>query len=150
MIISHLAACTRNPSVRFGRSLAMMTGCIGLTLLSGCASAGIGSDRVPNQIKILKETPSPIKIVVQPGTPPPVASVIEVNGATPEPKAEAPGKSPDPKLVWQPGSWRFYSSRYVWEKGRWVVPPKPNALYTPAKWEIVNGNHMFTEGYWHF
>lgn len=150
MTISHPTESTLRHTVRFYRSLAGVAGCIGLAILSGCAEAGIGSDRKLNQIQILKETPSPVKIVIQPGTPPPVASVIEVNGVTPEPKVEAPGKSPDPKHVWLPGSWSFYSGRYVWQKGEWVLPPRPNAIYTPAKWEIINGNHMFTEGYWHF
>ncbi len=144
------ADSARKPAAYFIRSLAMLGGCAGLALLSACSIGGIANEGGPNQIFILKETPSPHQIVVEKGTLPPTARIIEVNGATPPPKVEDTGKQPSPKHVWMAGHWRFYSGRYVWIKGQWALPLKPNAIYTPPSWEIVNGNHVFTEGYWHF
>jgi hypothetical protein len=134
----------------FARLFVVLGGCAGLALMSGCSIGGIANDGGPNQVFILKETPSPQQIVVEKGAQPPTARIIEVNGPTPPPKLEEPGKQPSPKHVWMAGSWRFYSGRYVWAKGQWALPPKPDAVYTPPSWEIVNGNHVFTEGYWHF
>ena len=134
----------------FARSLAVLGGCAGLALMAGCTIGGSANDGGPNQVFVLKETPSPHKIVVKKGEQPPAATVIDVNGATPPSKEEVMGKQPGPKYVWMAGNWRFYSGRYVWIKGRWSLPPEPNAAYTPPHWEIVNGNSVFTEGYWHF
>jgi hypothetical protein len=150
MIIRPTTAPARKPAVLFSRSIALAAGCVGLALMSGCSIGGIANDGGPNQVFILKETPTPHQIVVEKGAQPPTASVIDVNGATPPPKSEEPGNQPSPKHVWMAGNWRFYSGHYVWAKGQWALPPVPNAVYTPPRWEIVNGNSVFTEGYWHF
>jgi hypothetical protein len=61
---------------------------------------------------------------------------------------DQPGQQPSPQHVWVPGHWRWSEGAYVWETGRWDVPPVSNAVWTAPQWQKVANGFVLKEGFW--
>lgn len=61
---------------------------------------------------------------------------------------DVPGDQPTPQHVWVPGHWRWNEGAYVWESGRWEVPPAPNVAWTPPQWQLQGNGYVLKEGFW--
>ena len=93
-------------------------------------------------------------VVVHPGGPPPPAVIVvgtEVNVPAPPPAVieEVIIARPGPAHVWVPGAWVWHG-RWVWEKGRWLLPPRPGAVWVPHRYVPRGGAHFFVHGGWRF
>ncbi len=48
---------------------------------------------------------------------------------------DTPSEQPSTQHVWVPGHWRWSEGSYVWEMGRWEVPPASNVVWTQPEWQ---------------
>ncbi len=55
---------------------------------------------------------------------------------------------PSAKHVWIAGYHRWDGHAYVWEKGRWEVPPREHAVWVAPRWEHRHDGYVFVEGRW--
>jgi hypothetical protein len=62
--------------------------------------------------------------------------------------SDQPGEQPSPQHVWVPGHRRWSEGAYVWETGRWDVPPVANAAWSAPQWQKVPNGFVLKEGYW--
>ncbi len=61
---------------------------------------------------------------------------------------DTPGDQPSTQHVWVPGHWRWSEGAYVWEMGRWEVPPTSNVVWTQPEWQRQGNGFVLKEGYW--
>jgi hypothetical protein len=61
---------------------------------------------------------------------------------------DTPGEQPTPQHAWVPGHWRWHEGSYVWESGRWEIPPTPNVIWTQPVWQPQGRGYVLQEGYW--
>lgn len=61
---------------------------------------------------------------------------------------DTPGEQPSAQHVWVPGHWRWHEGAYVWEAGRWEIPPAPNVMWDPPQWQQQGSGYVLREGYW--
>jgi hypothetical protein len=61
---------------------------------------------------------------------------------------DAPDEQPTAQHVWVPGHWRWSEGAYVWESGRWEVPPTVNVSWVPPRWEQQGNGYVLKDGYW--
>lgn len=61
---------------------------------------------------------------------------------------DQPGERPSPQHVWVPGHWRWSEGAYVWETGRWDIPPVTNAVWNAPQWQKVPNGFVLKEGFW--
>ena len=76
------------------------------------------------------------------------AADIVVKVRPPALKVEHRSERPSVKHVWIGGYHRWDGNAYVWEPGRWEVPPREHAVWVAPKWEHRNGGYVFVEGRW--
>lgn len=76
------------------------------------------------------------------------AADIVVKVAPPHAVAEHREARPSPKHVWIPGYHRWDGNHYVWEKGRWELPPHANAKWVAPRWTHRKDGYVFAEGHW--
>jgi hypothetical protein len=76
------------------------------------------------------------------------AADIVVRVAPPRGMSEHRGRAPSRDHVWIPGYQRWEGNRYMWEKGRWEVPPRRHAKWQAARWDHRRNGYVFTEGHW--
>lgn len=76
------------------------------------------------------------------------AAEIVVNVAPPRPIVERRPVAPSPRHVWIAGYHRWDGRAYVWEPGRWELPPRPHAQWVPARWVHRRGGWVLVEGHW--
>lgn len=50
--------------------------------------------------------------------------------------------------VWIGGYHRWDGRAYVWEPGRWEVPPRPHAVWVAPRWTHRHDGYVFVEGRW--
>ena len=50
--------------------------------------------------------------------------------------------------VWVSGYHRWDGRAYVWEPGRWEMPPRPRAVWVAPRWRHGHDGWVFTEGRW--
>lgn len=55
--------------------------------------------------------------------------------------------APSPSHVWMPGEWSWHG-RWMWEPGRWALPPHPHARWTPGHWDHRGNRWVHTAGRW--
>jgi len=55
---------------------------------------------------------------------------------------------PGANYVWVGGYNRWDGNAYVWEPGRWEVPPHAHAVWVAPRWEHRNGGYVFVTGRW--
>lgn len=61
---------------------------------------------------------------------------------------DTPGDQPSGQHVWVPGHWRWSEGAYVWESGRWEIPPAANVAWYAPEWQGQGGGYVLKEGYW--
>lgn len=100
----------------------------GVALLVFSASAAMAANAVPNAASV-----PPAPLVEKPLAP-----------AT----NDMPGEQPSGQHVWVPGHWRWSEGAYVWEAGRWEVPPAANVVWHAPEWKQQANGFVLSEGYW--
>jgi hypothetical protein len=58
------------------------------------------------------------------------------------------GYRPSPRHVWVSGYHRWDGRAYVWEPGRWEVPPRAHAVWVAPRWRHRHDGYVFVEGRW--
>jgi hypothetical protein len=58
-------------------------------------------------------------------------------------------QAPTADHVWIPGCHVYYTNRYVWRGGYWIVP-QPNWVWIPAHYVWTPCGYVFVEGYWDY
>ena len=76
------------------------------------------------------------------------AADVVVKVAPPAAIVETRGAAPGPQHVWIAGYHRWDGRAYVWNPGRWEVPPRPHAVWVAPRWEHKGGGYVFVEGRW--
>lgn len=71
--------------------------------------------------------------------------VVEVPPPVPRPRVETLPPPPAPRLVWQPGEWRYQAGTYLWVKGRYVRRLASYHRWVPAHW---NTKGAWVDGRW--
>src|SRR3954470_15082566 len=80
---------------------------------------------------------------------PPVAPAVPIVDKPLTPAAnDTPGDQPTPQHVWVPGHWRWLEGAYVWEAGRWDIPPAPNMTWMAPQWQPQGNGYILKEGFW--
>lgn len=59
-----------------------------------------------------------------------------------------PGEQPTPQHSWVPGHWRWSEGAYVWEAGRWEIPPASNLIWHAPEWQQQGNGYVLREGFW--
>lgn len=57
-------------------------------------------------------------------------------------------RRPTPRHVWIAGYHRWDGHAYVWEQGRWDVPPREHAVWVAPRWQHRREGYVFVEGRW--
>jgi WXXGXW repeat (2 copies) len=55
---------------------------------------------------------------------------------------------PSPRHVWITGYHRWDGRAYVWEPGRWEVPPREHVVWVAPHWRHRHDGYVFVAGYW--
>ena len=55
---------------------------------------------------------------------------------------------PTPRHVWINGYHRWDGNAYVWEHGRWELPPREHAVWVAPRYVHRDGGYVFVEGHW--
>ena len=76
------------------------------------------------------------------------AEEIVVKAAPPRAIVEKRAPAPSHDHVWIAGYHRWDGHAYVWEPGRWELPPRPHAVWVAPRWEHRNGGYVFVAGFW--
>ena len=76
------------------------------------------------------------------------AADVVVRVGPPRAVVEHRSVRPSPRHVWIGGYHRYDGHAYVWEPGRWEVPPREHAVWVAPRWEHRNGGYVFVEGRW--
>jgi WXXGXW repeat (2 copies) len=76
------------------------------------------------------------------------AADIVVKVAPPHAVVEHRDARPSPQHVWVGGYHRWDGNAYVWEKGRWEIPPHPGAKWVAPRWNHRKDGYVFVEGSW--
>ncbi|HLK70051.1 MAG TPA: hypothetical protein VKU19_41765 [Bryobacteraceae bacterium] len=76
------------------------------------------------------------------------AADVVVKVRPPAIRVEKRPPAPSPRHVWVTGYHRWDGNAYVWEPGRWEVPPREHAVWVAPRWEHRNGGYVFVEGRW--
>lgn len=61
---------------------------------------------------------------------------------------DTPDERPSDQHVWVPGHWRWHEGAYVWETGRWTVPPAAGAIWQGPEWQRQANGYVLKEGNW--
>jgi hypothetical protein len=61
---------------------------------------------------------------------------------------DTPDEQPTLQHVWVPGHWRWSEGSYVWEAGRWEVPPAANVAWVAPQWQRQGNGYGLKEGFW--
>lgn len=76
------------------------------------------------------------------------AAEVIVRVAPPRAIVEHRSVAPSRNHVWVSGYHRWDGRAYVWEPGRWEVPPRRHAHWVPAHWVRRGGGWVLVEGHW--
>ncbi len=97
-------------------------------LSSGLPPASAAAGSVPDATRV-----PPAPMVDQPLAPP---------------ANDVPEERPGSQHVWVPGHWSWSEGAYVWETGRWQVPPGPNLVWQAPQWQRAANGYTLREGGW--
>ncbi len=75
------------------------------------------------------------------------AADVVVKVAPPKAVVEHRGTAPSRDHVWVGGYHRWDGNAYVWEKGRWEMPPHPHAVWVAPRWNHRSDGYVFVEGH---
>lgn len=76
------------------------------------------------------------------------AAEIVVRVAPPRDLVETRIVAPGPGHVWVNGYHRWDGNAYVWNAGRWEMPPRPHARWVAHRWVHRRGGYVLVEGHW--
>jgi hypothetical protein len=76
------------------------------------------------------------------------AAEVFVRERPPAVVVERRGVAPSRRHVWIGGYHRWDGRAYVWEHGRWELPPRPHAVWVAPRWQHRHGGWVFVEGHW--
>jgi hypothetical protein len=76
------------------------------------------------------------------------AADIVVKIAPPKLLVEKREPRPGVGYVWVSGYHRWDGNAYVWEKGRWEMPPHAGAKWVAPRWTHRKDGYVFVEGRW--
>ena len=76
------------------------------------------------------------------------AAEIVVGVKPPRVIVERRPERPSPRHVWINGYHRWDGHAYVWEGGRWDVPPREHAVWVAPRWQHRHDGYVFVEGRW--
>jgi len=76
------------------------------------------------------------------------AAEVVVQVAPPRAIVEHRAVRPSHDHVWIGGYHRWDGRAYVWEPGRWEVPPRPHAVWVAPRWTHRHDGYVFVEGRW--
>ncbi len=80
--------------------------------------------------------------------PGPGSHAFVIREAPPALRHEQMGARPSPKHVWIAGYWKHDGHAYVWEPGRWDMPPREGLIWVAPRWESREGSWVLIEGRW--
>lgn len=61
---------------------------------------------------------------------------------------DIPADQPSVQHAWVPGHWRWNEGAYVWEAGRWEIPPAANLVWHAPEWQQQANGYVLREGFW--
>jgi hypothetical protein len=76
------------------------------------------------------------------------AAEIVVRVRPPRAVVERRPAAPSRRHVWIGGYQRWDGRAYVWEPGRWDLPPRARARWVAPRWRARHGEWVFVEGHW--
>jgi hypothetical protein len=76
------------------------------------------------------------------------AADIVVKLRPPAVRVEHRTARPSARHVWVSGYHRWDGNAFVWESGRWEVPPRAHAVWVAPRWEHRHDGYVFVEGRW--
>ena len=76
------------------------------------------------------------------------AAEVIVKVAPPRAIVEHRAARPGARHIWIAGFYRWNGYSYVWQRGRWEVPPRTNAVWVSARWKHRLDGYEFVEGRW--
>jgi hypothetical protein len=56
--------------------------------------------------------------------------------------------APSPRHVWIDEDWTLRGGQYVWNGGRWALPPHPGMVWVPGHWRHRPGGDFWVGGHW--
>ena len=62
--------------------------------------------------------------------------------------SDTPGEQPSTQHAWVPGHWRWSEGAYVWETGRWEVPPVAGVVWHAPQWRKEANGFVLVDGFW--
>ena len=76
------------------------------------------------------------------------AQDVIVKTRPPAVRVERRGVRPGPNYVWVGGYNRWNGRSYIWEPGRWAVPPRAHAVWVAPRWTHRPNGWVFVGGRW--
>ena len=76
------------------------------------------------------------------------AAEVVVNVRPPALIVERRPLAPSRNHVWIAGYHRWDGRAYIWEPGRWDLPPRPHAVWVAPRWQHRRDGWLFVEGRW--
>ena len=76
------------------------------------------------------------------------AEDVVIKTRPPRAVVEQRGVAPSANHVWIGGYHRWDGNAYVWEPGRWELPPRAHAVWVAPRWEHRHDGYFFVEGRW--
>ncbi len=76
------------------------------------------------------------------------AAEVVVQVGPPRAIVEHRSPRPGPRHVWIAGYHRWDGRAYVWEHGRWDLPPHEHAVWVAPRWQHRHDGYVFIEGRW--
>jgi hypothetical protein len=76
------------------------------------------------------------------------AAEVVVRVGPPHAIVEHRGPRPGPRHIWIAGYHRWDGRVYVWEPGRWELPPHEHAVWVAPRWQHRHDGYVFVEGRW--
>jgi len=116
----------------------------GLALLAGLLFATSGC---ATQERVVVRDTGPAYAVVKDGRGA-EHRVVVVAKKPPKVRREKYNRAPSRRHVRIPGHWEWQRGRYVWEAGRWAVPPPRFSRWAPGRWQRHQRGWVFIGGYW--
>jgi len=55
---------------------------------------------------------------------------------------------PGPGHLWIDGCWDWNGRGYVWQHGRWTLPPQPHTVWVGPRYERFDRDYRYTPGHW--
>jgi hypothetical protein len=66
---------------------------------------------------------------------------------TSQPQELVPAQ-PSPGSIWIAGHYSYTGSGYVWEPGRWEMPPAGAQRWMPPAWVRQGNGYVYVRGHW--